>query len=793
MNVPALSTEIKLVDWVDLSAHHARLSALKLADGRINVILQGLTPDSPDWRWAQETQGFVPSRSNTFLYREGRSIQLGQFLTHFPRAQRVKLPPNQITRVAKAPTPDVASDARPIVVQGPIPSPVPEPEDLLNLPDGTDIAALSTDKKILRAKQSLKRIFEAGHPVCVAWSGGKDSTITLSLTLAAAMEFREEGGEMPYILITHANTGIENPAYQTVIDSERSRIEAFIERHNLPARIDVATPALNDTWAVSVLSGRVLPTFPRSSTRQCSVNFKVTPQERQRKAALAELRESGDPVVLVGTRFDESTSRAERMQERGESDVELRKLELVDAESKKAKRAEYQLSPIAWWADEDVWVYLADVRSGKLATYTDVRDLWDAYAAGGGGGTCAVVGDESMKVNAKACGARFGCALCTAVGRDKSLESMIEADPAYTYLKNLNRLQRYLVHTQGDHSLRNWLGRSIDKDGFINIEPDTYSSEMLRTLLRICLSIQEDEREAAEELGIRPRFELVSNEQLLAIDAIWSLQARFERPFEAIAIWDEVVRQGARYYPPEVPDDAQPVIEPMPARRYLHVGDWIDDPEGVLDHDLGPMFDPVAFAAGVGEEKERALESLRLQIKARREAGETISKKDEKAMYDAVEAQEHGCIGHRRLSNGSLIIDVPTTKMFSIDPEGADLFMTFEVDRALEQHAAARPSPTQAFRTYSQYGLLGTSAKHAVTIDEMMRRAEWKIRHGLHVMPTHELVAHSISKTERAAGQLAPAGQKTLREIYQESGEYQRAKRYAEILNRPRTSSGPGF
>lgn len=708
--------------------------------------------------------------------------------TRIPYVRRDE--PASVANVAAtlvAPTP-VAAVVAALVPQA------PRFEDLLDLPEGVEVASLTTAQKVERAKQSIARVLEAGHPICVAWSGGKDSTILLTLTLAAAIEHRDAGGELPYILITHANTGIENPAYQQVIDAERARIEAFIEQHNLPARIDVATPALNDTWAVSVLSGRVLPTFPRSSARQCSVNFKVTPQERQRKVVLAELQESGEPVVLVGTRFEESTVRGERMRERGESDIDLRRLEIVDAESKKAKRAEYQLSPVAHWSDEDVWVYLADVRSGKVATYTDVNDLWDAYAAEGGGGSCAVVGDESMRVNAKACGARFGCALCTAVGRDKSLESMIEADPSYAYLKNLNRLQRYLVQTQGDNSLRNWLGRSIDEDGFIAIEPDTYSSEMLRDLLRICLTIQEEEIEAAAALGIAPRFTLVSSEQLIAIDAIWSLQARFDRSFEALAIWNEVVNEGARYYPPEVSDDASPQIDPRPARRFLYVGNWQDDPEGVLDHDFGPLFDPAAFAAGVGEEKERALEALRLQIKARREAGEVITQKGEKEMYAAIEAQDHGCIGHRFLGNGSLVIDVPTAKMFDIDPEGAELFLNFEAERRLEEREQRqRHDPLQAFRVYSQMGFLATSSKHLSTIDEMARRSAWKVRHGAHVMSTEELVKLSISKKERDAGKLAPEGEKTLGEIYQESEEYLRAKRYNEIFSRSsRKSSGPG-
>jgi len=80
------------------------------------------------------------------------------------------------------------------------------------------------------------------------------------------------------------------------------------------------------------------------------------------------------------------------------------------------------------------------------------------------------------------------------------------------------------------------------------------------------------------------------------------------------------------------------------------------------------------------------------------------------------------------------------------------------------------------------------------TIDEMALRSAWKIRHGLHDMPTSALVTKSISKSERNAGMLAPAGQKTLTEICQESDEYQRAKRYNEIFSlSSRKRDGPGM
>lgn len=583
-------------------------------------------------------------------------------------------------------------------------------------------SSLSTAEKALRAEYAIHRLFESGHPVCVAYSAGKDSSVMLSLVLNAARSFKASGGEPPLILVTHANTGIENPAFQIVARAEIARIEEFSRAHGLPVRVDVAGPTLNDSWAVRIISGRAIPTFANSPTRDCSIVWKKIPQERQRKLALKDLAAAGEPVVLVGTRFDESGGRAARMAERGESDLEIWLEEVRDKDGK-ALRIERRLSPIAHWSQEDVWVYLREIMDGERESYTDAKDVWEAYQDGGNS-ACAVVADDAMKAGAKACGARFGCALCTAVGRDKSLEAMLEADPKYAYLRGLNRLQRFLVETQNDWERRNWLGRTIDKDGFIAIEPDTYSPEMTRELLRYALTVDLDERLAAASLGIPPRFELISQRQLIAIDAIWSCQGYHERPFEAVKIWLEVHRDGMRAYPP--PIDSSGFKEKKPARRYLHVGNWEDREDGGSDSFTG-LRDLVGELAGVPE--------------------------------------QGGCIGTRTLSDGRVVMDMPRSDMFEVDEEGAAMFFAFEAERVIEvYHGAKHPSPTEAYRYYVRLGTISTSTRHLHEIDSMMRRTSWKLRHGVYSMSKQDLIALSVSQSERAAGRRAPGA--TLSEMH---------------------------
>lgn len=159
-----------------------------------------------------------------------------------------------------------------------------------------DPASLTTDQKIDRAHAAIDALMQAGRPLCLAYSGGKDSTVLASLVIEVAVARKESGKSIPTLLVTHARTGIENPAMETVVKSEIARLLAFSAANGLGIRLDIAEPTLNDSWAVRIIGGRALPTFANSSTRDCSVSWKVVPQARQRKRALKELQASGEPV-----------------------------------------------------------------------------------------------------------------------------------------------------------------------------------------------------------------------------------------------------------------------------------------------------------------------------------------------------------------------------------------------------------------------------------------------------------------------------------------------------------------
>lgn len=587
---------------------------------------------------------------------------------------------------------------------------------------GASTQDLTTSQKVERAVAAITKLLKDRRPLSVAYSGGKDSSVMAALTLEAARRLKEMGDELPPILFTHARTGIDNPAMDMVARMEIERIRQYAASHGLPVRVDIAEPALNDTWAVRILSGRALPTFANSATRDCAISWKLLPQKRQRKSAFKELKAAGTPVVLVGTRFDESTGRAARMADRGEMDTEIWISEIRSSKGK-LKGVEHRLSPIAHWTQEDIWVFLSELGTGERSSYTDGKDLWDVYRDGGNS-SCVVVADDALKASSKACGARFGCALCTAVGRDKSLEAMLESDEKYRFLMPLNRLQRFMVDTQYDMSRRLWLGRTIQDDGYVAIAPDAYSPAMQRELLAYALTIDRDEERAARALGIEPRFRLVSLEQLLAIDAIWSIQGHQPRPFEAIHIWESVYENGESFIPPEV--DQSKFDKKVPRPRWLYVGHWDQDPG------FSPMYNG-----------------------ARHFMADFVGSTD-----------ASGCMHNMELKDGRVVMAVEKSDMFSVDSEGAELFMTFEVldakiHKRFEQEGR---DPGEAFRHYQLLGTLSTSKRHLGIIDEMLRRAAWKQRHNMFDLDVSDLLSRSVTDAERKEGIQCPDGQQTLAE-----------------------------
>lgn len=541
---------------------------------------------------------------------------------------------------------------------------------------------------IQKAESVISRIdslLEEGYLIQCACSFGKDSTVVLVLALEAIRRRIEGGLDCPEVVISHADTGVENPAMSIYAEAMMTDLSAWCSLHRLPVSIDIVKPSITASFAYRILGHGHLPTFSGAS-RSCSVDWKIRPQQRALQRRLKSLQNPGALISLTGIRLSESSDRRARMKARGEQGGHL----------VRQPEGHYVSAVIADWDLSDVWSLLMACdtrRDGPYQTFVDNFDLCLELYRDANDGACGMIAGE--QANRAACGSRFGCATCLVTGeRDRSMESMINSAPdRYGHLSGLNRFRNYLEATRYDLSLREWRGRKISDAGYVAIFPNHYSPNMRRDLLRYLLTLDVEEEERAERDDARlfrgelertalneslagPTFQFITPRQLLAIDFIWSLSPGFDHAFPALVEWYEIRELGKRYPVPEIPERRH---DPLPPKLWFDTAFQIDEMPGLQDE------------LTVASNRERHPE---------RPVGRTIP----------------GPNGDRQ------VVWYQESDELSIDPVSATLF----VDDLEDIYDSCRQfRPTDSARFYLNEGLVSIAKGRGAEYDAMARRAQY--------------------------------------------------------------------
>ncbi|MBU9200127.1 phosphoadenosine phosphosulfate reductase family protein [Burkholderia multivorans] len=540
------------------------------------------------------------------------------------------------------------------------------PADILAMPEG------ELDQKIAKAMAVMKWAMQRWE-ICYSYSGGKDSSTVLSMALAAAAQLKAEGREVKRFLVLNSDTKVENPEVKAVATLELARVREWIARHELPGTVEVTLPNVLAEWAVHIIGGQTLISTPVTN-RNCTTDLKTVPLNRARIRFFGpnKVAQGKFSVGMTGVRYGESAERAANMAKRAESPTQLVQTN-VDGD--------VYLAPIANWSTDDVMEYIGLAVNDLLPLdiYTDMKDVWRIYKDAAG--ECTVGrGDKPSD----ACGARHGCYVCNMVGEDKSMVAFLMQEQ-YAYMEPLSRFREYLSNTLFDLSKRAWMGRSI-VDGYIQFAPGSYAPEYTQDLLRFALTIDRDEQLKAEELGIEPRFQIVGPQALIAIDAIWSLQA-YARPFAALAIFHDVYVKGLSFEVPVVP---KAVKMPFPAPRYIPVRDWDE----------------------TAKDDYTGLRSALLEM--------------------------HDTPTREVSSKGVLrtVMQVETSDIFDVHEESVAMILEFELERLVQRYHETEamhgmPLAGEAYRFYAQYGAISLAKSQVGEVDRILRRSAWRERHGL--------------------------------------------------------------
>ena len=352
------------------------------------------------------------------------------------------------------------------------------------------------------------------RPWIIGFSGGKDSTVLLTLVWIALRRIRENVSN-PHQLkrpvhVVCNDTMVENPIISSYVSGVLSKIETAARDQDLPIFVKKTTPRLDESFWLNVL-GKGYP-VPNSTFRWCTDKLKIRPTS----AFLHEqIDEKGEAVVLLGTRYDESHSRERSMKKHERKGSRLSK-HATDVNT-------YVFAPIKELMLEEVWYIINTVES---PWDFDNNILYKIYAdASADDYECPTVVTNK---DHKSCGqSRFGCWTCTVVKEDKSMSALVKNGKEW--MAPLINYRDQLIANRNVHEHRMPKGRdgrdAVTEEGR-NIGPywPIYRAKWLRELLEMQRDLQID----------HPELVLITNQELIAIQVTWNRDGFFDKHVGAI-------------------------------------------------------------------------------------------------------------------------------------------------------------------------------------------------------------------------------------------------------------------
>lgn len=343
---------------------------------------------------------------------------------------------------------------------------------------------LTMERSIQLTIESLHTYGPAYRHWAMAYSGGKDSTATVTLVCHLIAT-----GQIPApesLTVLYADTRLELPPLHACA------MTILGELHQRGIKTQIVLPKLDDRFMV-YLFGRGVPA-PKNRFRWCTPQLKVEPME----CALQALRHQyGEKfLMLTGVRLGESAARDQRISLSCSRD---------GAECGQG------------WFQEHTPTSVADTLAPLL--HWRVCHVWDwltFYAPDTGFSTQMVAeaygGDEAEEINA-----RTGCVGCNLASKDAALDALLML-PQWAYLAPFKRLKPlYQELMQPQYRLR-----KIDekkKDGTPSANPNRlgpYTMEARHYGLAQVLAIQEEINTTAHVQG-RPLVDLINEEEHVRI------------------------------------------------------------------------------------------------------------------------------------------------------------------------------------------------------------------------------------------------------------------------------------
>ena len=356
------------------------------------------------------------------------------------------------------------------------------------------------------------------RPWIIGFSGGKDSTVLLTLVWLALKKIKEDI-LVPFqlrrpVYVVCNDTLVENPIISSYVDDVLSQIEKKAREEDIPIFVRKTIPKLEDSFWVNVI-GKGYP-VPNTAFRWCTEKMKIKPTAR---FITEQVDECGEAIILIGTRKAESATRARSIKKHEIYGQRLTHHTLL--------HNTYVYAPIKELMLEEVW-YI--VNAIPCPWGFDNSVLFNIYLdASADDYECpTVVTDKSHG----SCGqSRFGCWVCTVVKDDKSMRSLIKNGrewmrPLYDFRIELdserNILENRMPFRRDGRRAVNDMGPYIFK----------YRAKILKRLLEVQHELQQ----------VDPKIRLISDQELIAIQVNWYRDFNFG--YQVSEIYNSIYKES---------------------------------------------------------------------------------------------------------------------------------------------------------------------------------------------------------------------------------------------------------
>lgn len=384
------------------------------------------------------------------------------------------------------------------------------------------------------------------RPWLIGYSGGKDSTLLVSLVYEAVKRLKDMDAKLnKKVYVITSDTMVENPIVRNYMHSSSKSINTAADKKHdaLPIEAHIIYPEPEQTFWSRII-GLGYPTPEPPGFRWCTDRLKIMPMN----AFVNErIKQDGEIIILLGVRKGESLTRLKTITAR---EIEGKLLNMHNDIPNA-----YVYNPITEVPNDLVWEFLLK-DDCKSPWNTDMKYLFSLYQGESMGEEQSVLGEIDRDKIPVTGNSRFGCWCCTMVKEDKSLQNFIDhsnEDDARV-LTELRDFRNNLLEMRSDARFRDNKRRNgavyKKADGSFGMGPFTLEARQL--ILRGLL-----------ELENRTGLELITEIELKAIDKMWDEEGDLSCR-KLVDIYSDVKGKKLpwdEYKTPRFDDEAIQVIE----------------------------------------------------------------------------------------------------------------------------------------------------------------------------------------------------------------------------------------